>query len=234
MSKTKQTEAVIEETAIARREPLLPKWNPPENPSWQRARDLYATAGKGAEAIIMMGMEIAALKKQYLSQGSRNSSEIGWNAMVEKELGICHMTAYRIMERAQYSSMILSAATSDEPIVYTDSRKIDITVEPTPAMRQLAAAQLEDLGAGTISPKRAWAGIMGEASRREQQDGSAERGDANKLKMSARAIASLSVILRCWDDLPLNQQQAIQTHWVTKVVPHLPEELLKFVRKQEK
>lgn len=233
MNKIKQTDTVIEETAIARREPLLQKWNPPENPSWQRARELYQTARDGAIAIIELGMEIAALQKQYIQKNGK-AGEAGWQATVTKELRISHMTAYRIMERAQYTGMILSAATSDEPIIYTDSRKIDVTVEPTPEMRELAEAQLEDIAAGTISPKRAWAGIMGEASRREQQDGSAERGDANKLKMSARAIASLSVILRCWDDLPLNQQQAIQTHWVTKVVPHLPEELLKFVRKQEK
>jgi hypothetical protein len=222
MSKAKPTaEAVIDESAIARREPLLPKWNPPENPSWQRARDLYATAGKGAEAIIMMGMEISALKKQYISQGSRNSSEIGWQAMVEKELGICFKTAYRIMERAQYSCMILSAATSDEPIIYTDSRKIDITVEPTPEIRKLAADKLEDLAAGTISPKRAWAGIVGEGSRRDKQGGSASRAGVDHYRNIDRAIKSLRYSFNQWQDLEPRQRADIEEKWheLTKSLP---------------
>lgn len=231
MSKPKAI--TIEESAITRTAPQLPAWQPPANPSWSRARELYRTAREGAIAIIELGMEIEALQQQH-KQKNGEAGEAGWQKIVEQELCISYRTAYRIMERTKYTRMIHSLATSEEPIEYTDSQKITKTVEPTPELQQLAESQLEDLAAGTISPKRAWAGIMGESSRREQQDGSAERGDANKLKMSARAIASLSVILRCWDDLPLNQQQAIQMHWATKVVPHLPEELLKFVRKQEK
>ena len=104
------------------------------------------------------------------------------------------------------------------------------TLAPTPELKQLAESQLEDLAAGTISPKRAWAGIIGEASRREQQDGDTTR-QSNNPELVTRAIRSIGNILKYWDTLPLREKQNLQLYWAEKVVPYMPQELLTVTKK---
>ena len=61
---------------------------------------------------------------------------------------------------------MLQAVTSGDGFKYNDSLGKEKDLHPTPEMQQLALTLLDDVAAGTVNPKRAWAGLLGEGSRR--------------------------------------------------------------------
>ena len=83
----------------------------PDAPSWERARALCREARRGAEAIVQLGLELLALRRQWFSVGGRparkNSSHPATSFASDsktstyearKELGISPTTARRIKE----------------------------------------------------------------------------------------------------------------------------------------
>jgi hypothetical protein len=230
MSKQKST--VIEETAITRMDNALPQWHMPENPSWDRARDLHAKAKHGAVAMIQMGIEIEALRVQFLNQGARTDVNKhlfvtanvtkGWQQKVRDELGISDDTAYRIVERAKYVCMINDLASGEEAVIYTDSRGQDRQIAPTPEIRQLALRMMDDVEQGTVNAKRAWAGIVGEGSRVDGQGGSASRAATDHARNLKRAIVSLRTSLKAWRHISGQDRIELEEEWKT-VLSLLPE-----------
>lgn len=162
---------------------LVPKYHLPAEPTWERARDLLREVQQTVKAIVLLGLEITALREQWFAQGSRNdrnpfptssargrSSEMGWHAKLNEELGITPQAALRLMEKAQYVCM-LEDVTRGETVEYQDSRNREMVIEPTPEMKQMAFGFLSDVVAGTVNAKRAWAGLMGEGGRQAKSGG---------------------------------------------------------------
>lgn len=223
---------MIEETVITRLENALPQWHEPENPSWDRARDLHTRAKNGAVAMIQMGIEIEALRVQFLNQGARTdinkqqfvtaNVEKGWQQKVQDELGIHYSTAYRIVERARYVCMINELAIGEETVIYTDSRGQDREIAPTPEIRQIALRMMDDVEQGTVNAKRAWAGIVGEGSRVDGQGGSANRAATDHARNLKRAIVSLRTSLKAWRHISGQDRIELEEEWKT-VLSLLPE-----------
>jgi hypothetical protein len=235
MSKPKQTaETVIHESAISRIEPVpqIPStWAPPAEPSWDRARALVADVRRSISSIINLGMEIQALKDEYFAQGARKdvlgrltvtaNVEKGWNQAVQDELGIHYSTAYRIMERA-YSVVCMRQLELGEPVSFQDGRTREMRViEPTPEMQEQATQALEAVVAGTVAAPRAWAGLVGEATRRANQGGSAARAATDHAANIARAITALRNSLKSWKHLDPHDRADLEKQWqgVLAVLP---------------
>jgi hypothetical protein len=224
MSKPKPT--VIEESAIVRTEPLpqIPTdMQLPDDPSWDRARAYVDDVRRSIMAVIHLGLEIRALKDQYEAQGARTdmlgrasiTANIikGWKQKVEDELGICHMTAYRIMERAE-SLVFMRRIEVGESVEYADSRTKEArTLESTPELQEQATKAIEAVVAGTVAAPRAWAGLVGEASRRSQQGGSASRAATDHARNLKRAIVALRTSLKHWKRISGEDRLELEKDW---------------------
>jgi len=228
MSKAKQTaETVIHESALTRIEPMpmIPaEWNPPAKPSWDRARALVNDVRRSITAVIQLGAEINALKQQYEAQGQRTdingntsiSANVvkGWNAQVEKELGISFMTAHRIIERA-YSLVSMRQIEEGIPVTYEDKRTKKVrTLESTPELQEQAAKAIEAVVSGTVAAPRAWAGLVGEGSRVANQGGVSDRAEVNHGKNLERAITKLRNSFQQWKHIDANQRVNIEALWI--------------------
>jgi hypothetical protein len=177
-------------------------------------------------------MEIHALKAQYLAQGSRTdiidqssySANItkGWQQKVRDELGISDDTAYRIMERAQ-SVVYMHKLEIGETVEYIDAHsKQPRVIESTPETRDLATKALESVVSGTVAAPRAWAGLVGEATRRAKQGGSASRAATDHGSNLMRAIIALHNSLQQWKHISLEERIEIEKRWQS-VLARLPE-----------
>ena len=200
-------------------------------PSWEEAKRLAGQIKTGVESVIKLGRQLAALRNQYFAQGARNElrntpvmkCEKGWQAKVHDELGIRHMTALRIIERATYIDMLRCMA-SGEGVEYMDSRRQLTQIEATPNMMELATESLFDVESGTVNPKRAWAGVVGEGKRREH-GGGLNRSPVNFAKVIDKAICSLSAALKHWRELEPEQRAVLENKWRKQVLAKLPDEL---------
>jgi FtsZ-binding cell division protein ZapB len=208
---------------------LVPKYELPAAPSWERARELAEEVKKSIRAIVLLGMEIEALRNQWFGDGhggdrksqewARNQaphpcgarSEKGWQAKVRDELGISDDTARRLMDKARYVCM-LEDVTRGEEVEYTDSRNKTSKLVPTAEMRQMAFRFLDDVVAGTVNPKRAWAGLVGEGSRRDNT-GSANRAPVDHYRNLKGALTALKTSLRQWNKLEPGQRAELETLW---------------------
>jgi hypothetical protein len=107
-------------------------------------------------------------------------------------------------------------------------KAIQLTIETMDTLdeeRNKAAKKImQRVYAGQTPIRRALAGLAGKSA---DQHG---RQSKDYPQMVQRAIASLGVILRSWEQLPLEEQQCLELHWKKFVVPHLPEDLLKLTR----
>ncbi len=241
MSKAKQTaETVIHESAISRIEPVpeIPtELYPPAEPSWDRARAYVSDVRRSIMAVIHLGVEIRALQEQYFAQGDRTdmhrkpSANVskGWQQKVQDELGVSHMTAYRIIERAE-SLVCMRRIEIGEAVSYHDNRSnSQRTLEPTPELQQQASKAIEAVVAGSIAAPRAWAGLIGEGSRISSQGGSAARAAVDHHRNIMQALTKLKNSMRQYDYLDKEQRGEIEDCW-NEVLPLIPKTFLAGVR----
>jgi hypothetical protein len=233
-AKTKAEAIVIEESAIVRCEPIpeIPSvWKLPAEPSWDHARALINDVRRSITAVIELGAEIRALRDEFLQQGARTdllgrqtvSANInkGWQEKVEDELGISHVTALKIMERA-FSLVCMRQIETGEPVEYMDSRsKEQRILNPTPELQQQATKAIEAVVAGTVAAPRAWAGLIGEGSRVANQGGSSSRANVDHAKNLKMAITKLRTSLKEWKHISGKDRIEIEEMW-QEIVESLP------------
>jgi hypothetical protein len=225
MEKAKQTaETVIHESAISRIEPVpeIPtELYPPAEPSWDRARAYVSDVRRSIMAVIHLGVEIRALQVQYYAQGERTdmhskpSANVskGWQQKVQDELGVSHMTAYRIIERAE-SLVCMRRIEIGEAVSYYDNRSnSQRTLEPTPKLQQQASKAIESVVAGSVAAPRAWAGLIGEGSRISSQGGSASRAAVDHARNLKSAIVKLRNSLKEWKYIDGRDRIEIEEMW---------------------
>lgn len=233
--------AVATTTAVE----LVPHWEPPSEPSWFRAREYADKVRESCVAIIQLGVELHALRERFYAQGKggggdqRSGRNItsphgcgeviqevhpaelrrGWQAKVQEELGISDDTARRIMDRARYVGMIKALAEGDD-VEYTDSKKQVREVQANEERKQLASAALDEIVAGTASPQRAWAGVVGETTRREKGRTPA-RAPVDHYKNIKGGLTALKTSLRKWKTLEPGQRAELEVLWseVRKALP---------------
>jgi hypothetical protein len=220
---------------------VIPSWKYPTAPSWDRARELCADLRKTVDNIILLGLEISALRKQFFRDGQgagggnfSNSSKIprlsrdsdvqhclrGWQAKVREELGMSHVTALEVTKRARYCCMIRDLAIG-ESVQYLNAKKEVQNVEPTPEMSDLAKAALEDVASGHASPSRSWAGITGEGTR-VKKGASMKREEVDHSRNIRDGLIKLKTSLRHWKKLDPAQRAELEVIW-GDVVKHVPE-----------
>ena len=230
MSKAKSI--TIEESAIVRSEPIpdIPaNIIFPENPSWDRARKLIHQVRRSISAVIDLGLEIHALHEDHFNNNKGTRTDIkpsanvgtGWQQKVYEELGISHVTALKIMQRAE-SLICMRRIEIGEPVEYTDSRnKEQRILEPTPELQEQASKAIEAVVAGTVAAPRAWAGLIGEGSRVANQGGSTSRAEVNHAKNLKMAITKLRTSLKEWKHISGRDRIEIEELW-KEIVEILP------------
>jgi hypothetical protein len=218
---------------------VIPSWQFPQTPSWDRARSLCADLRKTVENVIALGLEITALRREFFREGQgkgggRYASKLprlsrendlqfcqrGWQATVQEELGISHVTALEVMKRARYCCMIRDLAIG-ESVKYLDSKKEIRDVEPTPEMSEMAKVALDDVAAGHASPARAWAGITGEGTR-VKKGTTPKREEVDHARNIRDGLIKLKTSLRHWKKLDPAQRAELEVIW-GDVVKHVPE-----------
>jgi hypothetical protein len=138
----------------------------------------------------------------------------GWQAKVREELGISDDTARRIIERGQYVAM-LDEVRRGEPIQYITSRREPREVLPTGEMSKLAAEALENVARGAVAPKRAWAGVVGEANRSAGNSaGAKDRAPVNHFEVLRQALVSLRNSLPHWSELDIDERAELERLWL--------------------
>jgi len=227
------------ETAV-----LVPKWEIPSEPSWDRARVLLEEVKQTVRAIVLLGVEIQGLRAQFFNQGGSTrigthtertnggralsvtgtggpagTGEKGWERVVEDELGISARAARRLMEKAQYVCM-LEEVTRGEHLRYKNTKGEVKELTPSSEMQQMAFGFLSDVVAGTVNAKRAWAGLMGEGTRRGS-GGGPNRSAVNHHRNLCDALKKLRTSLKSWNQLNPDDRAKIETLWfeVSKLIP---------------
>lgn len=225
---------------MSEHEVLTPEVLPPEadyEPSWERAREYCQNIKKSVEDIVLLGRELLALKMQWFDVGGRpeknsghpvpsfpsNDPARGWQKRVRDELGISRKTAERIIERAETITMI-GRLKEGNPVRYwlNGKKGEERVIEPTPEVIAMADEALTQIEVGTISAPRAWAGLVGESSRRGQQGGVSHRAPVDHGKNIMRAIAMLKNSIRHWKRLNPEVRSKIEMMWA-EVSEDLPE-----------
>jgi hypothetical protein len=56
---------------------VIPSWKYPTAPSWDRARELCTDLRKTVDNIILLGLEISALRKQFFRDGQGAGGAVG-------------------------------------------------------------------------------------------------------------------------------------------------------------
>jgi hypothetical protein len=218
---------------------VIPKYVVPEDPSWARARGYCEQIKASVEAIIKLGCELVALRKQYLAQGGEtrfgygssqgcdepqntvtHAQQFGWQAKVREELGISHHTALRLMERSRYVAM-LSDVASGELVEYRDTKGEIKSVEPSPELQEQAANALDEVVAGAVNAGRAWAGVVGEG-KRKASGATHARADVDHYEVLKGALKSMRNSLKHWRALEPGQRAELETLWA-EVSSKLPE-----------
>lgn len=239
VERKEQTAVQVAETAVE----VVTDWDLPEDASWDRARDMGRKVGTGIESIVRLAKELEGLRKQFWFSGgatrfgsgrgfpSREKGQeerplithqqtMGWQAKVREELGITHKTAAKIMERGFTIHMMLQLK-AGKPVRYLDSHRHEQTMESTPELQERVTDALADVAYGTVAAPRAWAGLVGEATRRWKQGGSAHRAAVDHYANIKGALTALGNSLRHWKALEPGQRAELETMWanVARKVP---------------
>jgi len=91
-------------------------------------------------------------------------------------------------------------------------------------MRELASEAQAAWGLpGCPKAARQWAGIVGEGTRVDRQEGSPDRAGCNHFNNIAIAIGKLKTSLRHLDNMPAQRVAVLEELWLTDVIPELPE-----------
>lgn len=229
MAKSVKAAEVVAVAKVVLEPVVVPRWEVPAVPSWERARGLLGTVRQTAQAIVLLGMEIDALRDQFFSPGSRTDltstargggSEKGWEAVVKEQLCISPSSARRLIEKARYVCMI-ETVMRGEFVEYTDSRNKLNRLEATEEVQRMAGILLEDVVAGTASPQRAWAGIVGESSRRASGAGP-NRAAVDHSKNIEKALVKLRTSLASWKHLDIDQRGRLEQLW-DEIADSLPD-----------
>jgi len=198
----------------------------PVETRWQTARELLATCRAGADAIIQLGSLLFELKQDIYRECGGSGH---WPYTVEKELGISHKTAERLVERSQYVARIRTLS-QGEGILYLDSKNKEQKIEDeavTPDMQEMAANMLELVLSGEVSAQRAFAGLLGETCRAE--DALAGKKTTNHFAVLKRSLTSLSISLKHWKKITNEQRFELENIWdgMKEVIPQTwhPEEV---------
>jgi len=227
-------------------EHALTKWEQPDAPSWARARKYAEQIRGGAEAIVGLGLELAGLRKHWFAQGGsgrfgsphpaanreKNTSPQGaakcshgavkgWQERVREELGISDDTARRWIERAE-TIVLVSRLQAGQAVSYWDNRGEQKTIEPSAEISERAGETLEQIVTGAVAAPRAWAGLVGEGSRRAAQGGSAGKAPTNHAKNIRDALVKLRTSLAHWRRLDPDDRVTLEKMWVD-VRESLPE-----------
>lgn len=232
MKSTEKTNAT--ETVVA----IMSRWERPAEPSWERAKELVGNVRQSMRDIVALGLELDALRRQWFAErsGAGRPSEkncvkgvnaisqitiqqvVGWQNRVRQELDISHVTALRLIERAQ-TVVLLNQVRECAEVTYYTNQKEKRVIAPTDDMRRMAGEALEQVVAGTVAAPRAWAGVIGEGKRRGKSVHRAAVDHAGNLK---KALASLRTSLPHWRHLDPEERAEIETLW-SQVTKHLPD-----------
>ncbi len=228
MSKAKPTaETVIHESAISRIQPvpeITTNLQLLHAPSWDRARELVHRIRGSINDVIELGLQIRDLHEEYSAHGTRNDKHAekrGWQQKVQDELGISHTTALRLIERAE-SVIYMRRLQVGETIAFYNSKNEQQELVATPDLQAQATQAIEAVVAGTVAAPRAWAGLLGEATRRAAQGGSAARAAVDHGENLKKAIIKLRTSIKEWRHLNTAQRAEIETLW-QEVAAMLPE-----------
>lgn len=221
--------------------------------SWEHAKELYDTAEdfarRSGEKLIDLSRVLATLKAEFFDQGGgckygsgtparTEASSVdnpfprttaGWQEIVRQRLGISARTANRLIERGTKLELIQGLA-AGESVIYDDTTGTDKTLEPTQEIQRLAQAAWADVINGTVSAPRAWAGIVGESTRRDDQGGAKQRAAVDHAAVMVRAIRSLRAGLKILDQLKVHDRHKVDLAWAD-MVEDLPPRWISEIRK---
>ena len=225
--------------------PEVVTWAPPSKPSWDQAKRYAGEIRGGAEAIVKLGLELVALRMEFLSAGGRpkknsphdaasfgNSGESGhlryiekgWQAKVREELGISDDTARRWIERALVI-IEFKKLQSGQPVEYTPKgKKGKRVLEPTPDVLERVEEALDKIVTGTVPAPRAFAGIVGEGMRCGRQNGIAHKAPTDHKENLKAALAKLCTSLPHYESLDEDDRYELEQIWTKRVWGALPVE----------
>lgn len=203
--------------------------------SWDRARQLVAEIGDWHK-IIELGRVLQALYHQYNAGlgGDRksgnaqqksisargNRSESGWCDVVRRELGMTPQTALRAIERGTYVEQV-ACVMSGEELEYKTTKGEWKKLNPTPEIQEKAKEVLSDILQGA-NAGRAWAGFVGETTRRGRY-GTPSRAPVDHCRNLLAAITKLENSLKEWRHLNPDERAMVEKQWHGRVTPNLPD-----------
>ncbi len=215
----------------------------PQFPSWDKARELAGRIRGGAEAIVELGLELVALKRQFYlvgvggdrksaayknhsPQGAANDrkgwsnyeirqAQQGWQAAVRDQLGISDDTARRWMERAVVIVQFQQLK-AGQAIEYRPTGKRNEPprlLEPTPEVLDRIDEALDNIVTGAVAAPRAFAGVIGESMRRTKQGGAAKKAPTDHAANIRAALTKLETSLPHWRRLDAETRMELETQW---------------------
>lgn len=201
--------------------------------SWYLARQLVSEIGDWHK-IIELGHVLQTLKEEYfrVGQGSRSDlrphadessakpTKEGWQETVRRELGMSHQSALRAIERGYHVEKIAALLTEPE-LEYETSQGKMVKVVPTESMREKAKEVLVDVIQGA-NAGRAWAGLVGEETRRGRL-GTSDRAPVNHAENLRVALVKLKNSLKKWGQISPKERAAIEELWSDQVASYIPD-----------
>jgi hypothetical protein len=215
----------------------------PNNPTWDRAKLLAGRIRGGAEAIVELGLELVALKRQFnlfgvggdrkssayknhspqgaandrkgLSDYEKREAQKGWQQAVREHLGISDDTARRWMERAVVI-MQFQQLKAGQAIEYSPAGKKNEPprlLEPTPEVLDRIDEALDNIVTGAVAAPRAFAGVIGESIRRTKQGGTAKKAPTDHAANIRTALTKLETSLSHWRKLDAETRMELETQW---------------------
>lgn len=196
--------------------------------SWDRARQLVAEIGDWHK-IIELSAVLRALREEFFNGrgGDRksisargNRSESGWCEVVKSELGITAQSALRAIERGTYTAQ-LACVVMGEEVEYETTKGEFKKIEPTPEMQEKARESLAEIVHGA-NAARAWAGLVGEFTRRGKY-GTSERAPVDHAANLRTALVKLQTSLKNWGKISPKERAAIEELWAERVASYIPD-----------
>lgn len=183
------------------------------------------------DTLVELGRVLSALRNEFFAQGGsgrfgsntpvgteekgivhpRNNK--GWEATVWEKAGIPPWTARRLIDEAKYT-MLARCTAAGEAVTYTNTRKEKVVISPNPEMIEEAQKLLPDIEMGLVKPSTAWRGIIGESTRRTRQGGVKDRAPVDHVAIMLRAFRSIRSVVKTMEDLPMEDQHAIDRAWL--------------------
>jgi hypothetical protein len=202
------------------------------DPSWDRARALWADAQKAWSARAQFVSEIERLRAEFLGQGHGGNrknqvSQVvkldrtdGFVAQLRAQLGLHPQEAARLIQSAARvhflqacsqaepgDEIALPATTNKKP---GDDAETHVTI--TFELRGKAADLLAELEKGEATPGRAYTGFRG-FQKTAKSAGTTKRAEVNHARNIARGLTALQTSLPHWDELDTDTRAALEKGW---------------------